>query len=150
MLLDNCRENISLFSVCMYMVSFRLILRYMQVIQSWYVMGRLGAFNSSNLQVWPWYFLHHFFIPFTCWCYAREKMSMLIHIDDSWEIPPWSMIPFMTRIRVLKYCHHHFMISVMLSFRITGAVFGMILYIHLHFSFQYHIGRFLTALSLGK
>ena len=23
----------------------------MQVIQSWYVMGRLGAFNSSNLQV---------------------------------------------------------------------------------------------------
>jgi len=25
----------------------------MQVIQSWYVMGRLGAFNSSNLQVRP-------------------------------------------------------------------------------------------------
>lgn len=24
----------------------------MQVIQSWYVMGRLGAFNSTNLQVW--------------------------------------------------------------------------------------------------
>lgn len=23
-----------------------------QVIQSWYVMGRLGAFNSTNLQVW--------------------------------------------------------------------------------------------------
>lgn len=26
----------------------------MQVIQSWYVMGRLGAFNSTNLQVRPW------------------------------------------------------------------------------------------------
>ncbi|KAL6970750.1 hypothetical protein U1Q18_030441 [Sarracenia purpurea var. burkii] len=25
------------------------------VIQSWYVMGRLGAFNSSNLQVWSFY-----------------------------------------------------------------------------------------------
>lgn len=30
-----------------------------QVIQSWYVMGRLGAFNSSNLQVSTWYCINY-------------------------------------------------------------------------------------------
>jgi len=28
------------------------LLASLQVIQSWYLMGRLGAFNSSNLQVY--------------------------------------------------------------------------------------------------
>lgn len=36
----------------------------MQVFQSWYVMGRLGGFNSSNLQV-------HFFL------YVRASLFLL-------------------------------------------------------------------------
>lgn len=46
-------EPKTLFSVCLalYFSASYLWLLYVQVIQSWYVMGRLGAFNSSNLQV---------------------------------------------------------------------------------------------------
>lgn len=44
----------------------------------------------------------------------------------------------MMQIRVSKWCLHHFMISAMLSFKITGAVFGMTLRTWLSFYLMSH------------
>lgn len=47
----------------------------MQVIQSWYVMGRLGAFNSSNLQV--------------CWLYGAVTYVPLRIVFN--HMTPWKL-----------------------------------------------------------
>lgn len=48
----------------------------MQVFQSWYLMGRMGAFNSSNLQVWPSLTA----VCSTCMCVVRAYALFNIHV----------------------------------------------------------------------
>ena len=59
----------------------------MKVIQSWYVMGRIGSFNSSNLQVRMWFpFCHLFIFSFMfSKCFLCGLLLTIIFICFLWE-----------------------------------------------------------------
>lgn len=61
----------------------------MQVIQSWYVMGRLGAFNSSNMQVGILPYIDILFYNFSD-IYghqsSKEQINMLIWAQDKLKL----------------------------------------------------------------